>query len=114
MNKKYIEQIKMLLEKNIDYYCLERGGGVEPCFHINTNDHIWIMTYCREILKEKATIKNIKEKIYINKIQKLIWKNRRIYDTCDYGLPDAPYLLNRMTKYYYKIMKIIDKLLGGK
>ena len=111
MNKYYIEQIKLFLEKSIDYYSLERGGGVYPCFHIKTNDYIWIMTYCREILKEKTTIKNIKEKIYINRIQKLIWKNRSIYNNCEYGLPDVPYLLNRMTKYYYKITKYIDKLL---
>lgn len=114
MNKYYINKIKTFLEKNTNYYCLERGGGVEPCFHIKTNDYIWIMTYCREILKQKTTIKNIKEKIYINRIQKLIWKNRSIYSDCEYGLPDVPFLLNRMTKYYYKIMKYLDKLLEVK
>ncbi len=111
MSKYYIEQIKMFLEKNTDYYCLERGGGVDPCFHIRTNDYIWLMLYCDKILKEKATIK---EKKYIKKIKKLIQKNKSIYSNCEYGLPDVPYLLNRMTKYYYKIMKLIDKLLGGK
>ena len=107
-NKEYIELIQKFLDKSIDYYCLERGGGVEPCYHIEFSDYIWIMFYCNKVLKGKVTIK---EKIYINKIQKLIYKNYNIYNTCEYGLPDVPYLLARMTKYYYKITKYIDKLL---
>ena len=53
MNKYYIEQIKLFLDKNIDYYCLERGGGVYPCYYIKPNDYIWIMIYCRRILRDK-------------------------------------------------------------
>lgn len=110
-NKYYIRKLKKLLEKNTDYYCLERGGGVEPCFYIRNDDYTLFVSYCDKILKEKITIK---EKIYIKKIKKLICKNKSIYSNCEYGLPDVPYLLDRMTKYYYKITKYIDKLLGGK
>lgn len=51
-------------------------------------------------------------KYYVRKLKKLLEKSTR-YETIGMWDEPTPYLLSN-GKDYYKIMKIIDKLLGGK